>query len=368
MNRLYYGCMGVFISNNALLSNTFVNGVQSVGLDHNFDYNLNPSVGKSQVSTQGLRPSNQITIERIWANLENVIIPTNQYPTTYAEGYLLSGNNLGYSARGNSATDLLQFDIMLVYSNDSQSYITGTALDIMNYKKSLLTGINYQFDVSSSFKETLAFSNQMVNDESSNVIPTASLPYFMGGTKSSNYEILNRKNFDNSSSIIPTEISNITSFSGTKDGQNIIGITKIEVDVGINYTVPPDNGKWRGSDNTAELNYWTTISLPISVTTKFTINAGRSLQQSIVNSDKNFTNQRIVLVIRTINTADRTPLYKIVDLGNKNRLKSLSVTGGNTDGSIVEYTFTYENYNNDFSVYFRPDTNFNVAQQTTEEY
>lgn len=368
MNKLYYGCIGVFISNNALLSNTFVNGVQSVGLEHNFDYSLNPSIGKSQISAQGLKPSNEISIERIWANLENVIIPTNQYPTTYAEGYLLSSNNLGYSARGNSATDLLQFDIMLVYADETQPYITGTALDVMVYKKSLLKGINYQFGVEGSFKENLTFSNQMVSDEVSNAIPANTLPYFMGGIKNSNYEILNRKNFDNSSSIIPTEISSITSFSGAKDGKNIIGITKIEVDVGINYTVPPDNGKWRGSDNTAELNYWTTISLPISVTTKFTINAGRSLQQSIINSDKNFTNQRIVLVIRTINTVDRTPLYKIVDLGNKNRLKSLSVTGGSTDGSIVEYTFTYENYNNDFSVYFRPDTNFNVAQQTTEEY
>jgi hypothetical protein len=368
-NRFFYACQGIFISSaKKSLTDEFLYGVQSVSIDNDFQLFPLKDIGRSQETPLYLGPANQITIERLWSNLSNIITDHDSAPATYAAGHLLNPANLGHSIVNQPATDIREYDIKLVYAPDTATTISGEALDIVTYYRSLLTGINYEFSTQGPFKETLTFVNKIMNKEADNTIPSATLPLFLAGTRESNYEIFTRKNFDKTNSDLPSEVSDMASLGQYKDGSEVLGITNITVDVNIDYVRKIDTGRWRGADTQSQVNLWATVSLPIDVSCSFTITARRSFQQSILNSDKNFTDQRIMLVVASINTTDRTPSYYVVDLGNKNRLTSISVKGGDTGGNLAEYTLTYKNYNNDFSTYFRSDTSFTNTEQTTEKY
>lgn len=369
MSRIFYACQGIFLSSiKGSLSDVFLNGVQSISVDNDFRLKPIKDIGRSQESPIYTGPVNQITIERVWSNLENVVNDQYSAPSTYREGYLLSPDNLGYIKSNNPATDIREYDIKLVYSSDLESVLPDTALDITTFYKSLLTEISYDFSVSGPFKENITFINSISNKEESNDIPAADLPLFLAGTRDSNLEVFTRKNFDKTNSVLPDEITDFTSLHDYKDGSQVLGITNISVGVKIDYTKISDNGIWRGADSQSQVNMWMGVKLPLDITCSFTVQAQRAFQQSILNSDKNFTDQRILLVITSIDPTTRNPQYNVVDLGNKNRLTSFSISGGDTGGGAVEYTLTYKNYNNDFSTYFRSDTNFTDTEQTTEDY
>lgn len=372
INSVFYACQGVFVSSaKASLENVFLNGVQSVSVNNNFTMLPIPSMGKSHAQPLYTGPVNEVTIERLWSNLENVVNDEYAKPTTYAEGYLISAQNMGYASVGSTTSDIRDYDIQLVYAPNGNAILPAEALDIVTYYKSLLKTINYEFSIDGPFKENLSFICKVARKEVSNTIPSHNLPIYLGGTKDTNLEVFTRKNFDMGLSVMPDEISDFTALGDFKDGKEVFGITKISVNVDINYNRLPDNGIWRGAGNLqaqqAQANRWTVIGLPISVSCTFTVNARRSFQQSLLQSDKNFDDQKILLVITSIDPISRLPQYNVVDLGIKNRLTSLAISGGSTGGEVVSYDLTYENYNNDFSTYFRSDTNFSDIEQTTED-
>jgi hypothetical protein len=135
-----------------------------------------------------------------------------------------------------------------------------------------------------------------------------------------------------------------------------------------------DTGQLRGASdsNFVELNLFTTLRVPVEVSCRFTLVAARSQQSNIKNIDTNFSNERICLVMKVKNQETSDFRFFVFNLGNRNRLVSISESGGDTSGSLVEYTFEYININ-DFVTYtqLQADSttlNPSLFQQTTENY
>lgn len=368
-DRIFYACQAVFFScPKTGVTDNFLNGVQSISVRNTLDNIPINDNGRAQSISLYTEPQNEITIERVFSNLDGIL--TNNYltPANYSQGHILNPSNLGVACTGNPSTDLSEYSIKLAYSDPLSETAQGTALDIVTYYKALLTSLSYEFSVGSVFKESITFSNKITNKEVSNAIPVTSLPIYLGGTKTTNLEVLRRSNFDLVNSVLPTSVNTIAKLGDFKSGQEIYGITSIKVDLSIDYERMKDTGKWRGSDVQSQVNLWTTVKLPLSISCSFTVTGRREYANSILNSDKNFLPQRIVLVIKTMDPVTRAAKYKVVDLGTKNYLNSLEKSGGSTSGDNLEFTLQYKNTNNDFSTYDRSDTNINSLMQTTEIY
>lgn len=397
VQRIFYGCQGIFISDlKRSQLDVFIHGVQSLSVNQTYDNESFPDMGRSQlVYNPYIQPTNQITIDRILSNLTDTFgCKIENVPTTYAEGYLLNQNNLGYSVLGDDATDISQYDISVIYGSDTDETLSATALDLASYKRCLLTNASFNFSISEPFSSTLQYSNKIVSkdviysvvgdDEGGGgdqyITDDGDLIVFGspgGGLNSSSTpsndlplspSVLTRKDFDKFNSVLPTEVLDFINLDDFIDGEEIYGLTSISVDLGINYRAASDIGRWPGSVDGDQVNLYTQVSLPLDITCTFTVTARRAQQFYVANSNVNFDNSQIRLAVKLNNADTQAQEYDILDLGTKNIFTGMSISGGDTGGGLVEYQFNYKNVNNDFSVYRRTDTDFGAADQTTEKY
>jgi hypothetical protein len=166
--------------------------------------------------------------------------------------------------------------------------------------------------------------------------------------------------------VLPNEVNDIITIlesgSPTK-----IGITQISASVNLSYNRIIDEGRWLGNGDLRN-NLWLALNVPLTVSCSIKFNASQGFMNSINTSPELFTNRTIRLVFDTRFHNGTTANYFVIDLGTKNYLNNISVTGGSTSGDIVEYTIDYINTNGDFLTYFRNNTNFSSIAQTTEKY
>lgn len=140
--------------------------------------------------------------------------------------------------------------------------------------------------------------------------------------------------------ILPPDIPGISS-SGTNDrdsgGQFGAHVTSINTSVNL------------GRDSILELGrkepYFRFANFPVEVSTDITIT---STQGEMVNATElGTTSDGNNLVNRTIKLRAREGTF--IDLGTKNKLSSLSYTGGDAGGGQVAVTYSYKTYN-DYTV------------------
>lgn len=355
INRVFYGSAGIFASDSkGVMSDNFMHGVQSVSIEQSFDHALIPDIGRSvRGDYPYIRPVNNVNIDRVFTSFPDVFgFRLDQVPVSYETGLLLKPSNFGYSITGNDPTDIKQFDLKIAYNLDTESHLVqgANALDIIEYKRCLLASAAINMPKNGPFTESLSFSS-FISNSIGVTIPTNSLPLF--ATK-----VYTRKDLDTTNSILPTEVLSNADFNEFVDGQEVLGLTNISVNLGLGYDQKPNIGEWGGAVVQNDANKWTTVNLPISVTSSFTITARRGQQFSVADAHDNFSVSQILLVINSAPSE-----YMVIDLGTKNIFKSVSMSGGDTSGGLAEYTFEYENFNNDFSMYLRTDANFSAAEQ-----
>lgn len=377
-NRIHFPCEGVYISEvKSGLVDHFLNGLQSVGLNHSFNTTTIPDTGKSQRLIQSLFPENQITIERVASSINDLVFDPTSTPTDYASGHILNNTNMGCIVTGSPSTDLKQYDIKIVYGDPNASSLSGTARDIITCQKCLLTNLNYSFSVNGAFKERYTFSNKIATIQNNVPVPANNTPITLNAS-----QIFSRRHFDKVNTVLPIEVYNVSNDVYNNGGNTymnssgytyisnpdyldsdiVLRLSNIEIDVNINHVKNADNGRRRGADVQSQVNYWTSVSLPLDITSSFEITTTKAYGESILNSDKNFDHQRIVIILKLDNG------YYIYDLGVKNKLTNIEYTGGSTNGELVKCRLSYKNTNNDFSYYMRSDLNIDEIKQTTESY
>jgi hypothetical protein len=364
----------------------FIPGVQSVGLDNSLPLFEIKDIGKSQ-TFQDLysRPEHSITIERILSNLDKLwlekssqnfwsrtVTDNREYWSAmgqadpYKKSFLLRPENFGLSINGfddgqkstRQQYILPEYTIRLVYTSENSSVIgssglSGNALDIVELPYCLLKSLAYSFGTDGPFTETIELSGKVLDRKSTTSYNFDTRGGDENATDSTFVKTLKRESFDKSLSVLPSTINALTDFNQFKDGQEILGITGIEISVSFDYSNFMDNGAWRGSNSSKheQLNMFTALSLPLQISCRFTVTARRSQQIDIKQSDVNFTNEQICIVSKIKNYEDDRWRFFIFNLGDKNKLASISESGGDASGSIVEYTIEYINNKNDFVSY-----------------
>lgn len=402
-NRVFYACQAVLLDipkNAANISNHFIPGVQSVGVNSSENTITISDIGKSQgfKNLYG-KPSNEITIERVLADIDkfwlekssaNLWNSTNFTGDPYKKSFLLKPENFGMSIPGFSTGQksaiqqyiIPEYNLKLVYSPESSSVIgntglSGTALDIISFPYCLMNSLSYSISVDGFFTESISFGNKVKKKEASNsyTFDTRGGDVLQGATGPSSFvTAMRRRHIDNALSVYPSTVVSLTDFNDFYNNQEIFGIKNIEINLNLTYDTGIDTGQWRGanSSNHDELNMYTNLT-GTEVTCSFTIATKRSQQFSINNVDNNFSDERICIVAKVKDPADSTKTkFFIWNLGNKNRLTAINQTGGDASGGIVEYTVEYTNTNNDFVTYTQSQVGDSVLSpslfQQTSEY
>ena len=403
-NRVFYACQAVLLDipkNAANISNHFLPGVQSVGVNSSENIITISDIGKSQgFKNLYSQPSNEITIERALADIDKFWLEkssSNLFNSSnftgsdqYRQSYFLKPENFGMSVPGFTTGQkaalqqyiLPEYNLRLVYAPETSTVIgttglSGTALDIVSFPYCLMNSLSYSISVDGSFTESISLSNKVKKKEASNnyTFDTRGGDILQGATGPSSFvNILRRRHIDNSLSVYPATVVALTDFNDFKDNKEIFGIKNIEINLNIAYDQKQDIGQWRGanSSNHDELNMYTDLS-NMEITCSFTIATKRSQQFSINNVDNNFSDERICIVAKVRDPADSTKTkFFIWNLGNKNRLTAFNQTGGDASGGIVEYTVEYTNTNNDFVTYTQSQVGDLVLSpslfQQTSEY
>lgn len=284
-------------------------------------------------------------------------------PSSYKHSMLLNKGNLGHSMTNDLSNDVRAFDFFINYPKENETFLTSTR--ILELNNCLLTRVEYTFNATEAPIETLSFSyngRKFGDDVSFNKDIIT-----MGDSPRKELLLLRGRDFNYNLSSLPNPVNNL--LHNYRDTV-VHGINEISVACSINYKAQRDVGVWNGSGDTSP-NLWKSVSLPLDITSSITYTTENKIFDelgNVKNADSLYGFEPIRYVFKT-NLYNNTeiPSYFVLNLGKKNRLTSISRNSVSTSGEVEEVTCEYKNVNNDFATYFTDNTNFSIAEQTTEK-
>lgn len=343
--RIFYACQAVLIisrndqtSNSTLDQATYLTGVQSVGVDGDFPSTTLPDFGRFQkrFKFENRQKEFSISIERVLARGQDTFYKTATYSSSYPTTHLLYEDNIGLQGELNTNSKCLRnYDVFLVYGDDDTSLLNdSSSFKNVCYRNCLLTGLSYTISTDGNITESITLTSRKVNH---NVSGSASLPL------SPQYvEVLRRQDVDMAQTILPDEALQIfkNDVPDSLQNKSIFGLQSISIDLSIDYSELNDIGIWRGYDNPDDINKWRFINLPVGITCSFT-GITRSIypREDIGVDAPEFEKNKTIKIVAI---ADNTNYY-VWDLGQRNYLNNVSVSGGDTGGGNVELTLSYQN-------------------------
>lgn len=394
-NRIYYGSQALLLKSctkDAGMTNYFIPGVQAVGIDGDAQQIVHSSNGRIQEHTVQYIPSeHDITIDRVlgtedvfWTELSsNFLRNQNRSNFTYLNSRIVNNNIFGthFSAWQPSdeatikATNIPEYRFWLMLDPNENGIIesmtgnSGTVQDVIDIDHCLLSSLSYNMDINGYFTETISLigkSKKRISDTS------FTLDSISGLTNPVTYNsLLKRQHIYNNLSVYPNTVQTIIDFNQYFNGQEVFGLQNIKVDLNFNY----EQYYFGSAQQSSKSNWHTFLSLPLQVNSTFTITARRMPN---LNMD-----EILSVLLEEVNTYQRIAIvagigynnnikFFIWNLGSKNRLTSISQSGGDTDSSSVNYDITFTN-TNDFMTYTQvqsSDTVLNpsLVEQTTEKY
>jgi hypothetical protein len=367
--RVFYPCQGVlFLERNDNTGNqdigtaTFLTGVQNVGVNGSLPSSSLADLGRFQrrwkFDNVGQREFS-ITIERYLNKGDDTFYKTNSYSSEYTTNHLLYHNNLGVQGNLNSSNKSLKnYDIVIIYGPDDQDRLdTNNSLTNVTYRNCLITNLSYEFSVDGYVTESITLISKRAdyNAAGSYTLPVESAPQ--------DGNVVKRQDIDFAETVLPDEAENIfkDAVTDTENGQAIIGLQSISIEMSVNYEELDDVGVVRGADTIGEDNLWKFVSVPVEISCSFTgISRAMYPLDNMEVEDVKFPNDKIIKIVA--DSIDNG--FYIWDLGKKNYLDSISVSGGDTGGGNVELTLSYRNDYSDL-VIARNATVHNVTQTRT---
>jgi len=382
-SRVFYACQGVLVKErntqahtDPATDGTYLNGVTSVGINGSFPSQSLPDIGRFQRRFHYYSPQEfEITIERVLDQTSDFFyhVDPSDYTsgeTGYKNTHILAQDNIGCQGELDSdAKALKNYDITVLYGEDSVDILSDNTPDLkyVTYRNCLITSISYNIDANSGagVTESITLITRHADFD------TDGANEFTLPSSAQSGDIIKRNDFDllssGSNSLLPTEVSNTDGdFGGgifyldtTLDGKEILGISNISINIGINYSEITDVGKWRGTIDQGLQNLWRYVTLPVQVTCAFTGTARQPFSSDIINTDTTFSaingdtaseewykvNRKIRLVAEKFSTPSFT--YFVWDLGSHNYLTDMSYSGGDTSGGNLEVTMSYQNDRSD---------------------
>ena len=136
--------------------------------------------------------------------------------------------------------------------------------------------------------------------------------------------------------VLPLDIDGISS-SGTNDKFAGTNIFKSHIQ---NISVSTDLGREQLFELGRKGAYYRYVTFPVEVTSEFTVIATSGDMVNAKEEEDNLQHQRIYI---------QTEEGLQINAGDKNKLASVGMTGGDAGGDNVELTYTYTNFN-DFDI------------------
>lgn len=349
-NRIFYACQAVAIA--GLPDETFVevHGVQSIGINTNFNLEQAFELGQIQIyeNIEGL-PDVEVTIEKV----------LDGYPLVY---HLSSPNvNNGFPSDATlvSRTKPKCSVAMAIYP-DNQDYVDGIPPVQVYMSGMFVNSLNYTIPVEGNCTESVTLVGNhkewLINNNNKF---SSTLANFNGTDEplaktNSLGGIQRRENVVMSQCILPQSIYGV--LQNTNAGNNwnsALGMPRAHIQ---SCTISTDLGR----DNLLELGrkapYYRAPNYPVEVTCEFEVIAvsgdfvaayeeGRPSYIGTENEGNNTSEEVIYMELQ-----DGTSF----SLGSKNRLSSITYGGGDAGGGNATITYSYSTFN-DLLVYHPED-------------
>jgi len=355
-NRIFYACQAIALAPNPD-NNNFkeLHGVQSVGINTSFNLEQVFELGQISIyeNIEGL-PDVELTIERV----------LDGYPLAYRLATKRSdgtdpGKTLVERTKNRCCAALA------IYPDDKdtvsgappvQVYMSGMYVNSVSYtlpvdgnctESVTLVGNHKVWDQSvNKFTAALAFPKFTYSG--SGDIPRANQAGFIAGG------VQRRENVLMASSIVPKALLESYGLSATgtattgNNWDDALKVPKIHIQ---NITISTDLGREDILELGQKAPYYRAPNFPVEVTAEFEV---ISISGDFVYAYENGRPDYVGTVQEGTNTSEETISIVMQDgttfeLGNKNRLSSVTYGGGDAGGGNASMTFSYVTYN-DFSI------------------
>ena len=323
--RIFYACQAVAIAPRGTTPVTpahIVHGLQSVGMSSTFTLEQVFEIGQIEIY------ENLEEVADIEVTLEKVI-----------DGYKLIYD---LATNGACKTDLVaaskaRSDVYVAIFDDGLSAATGTPRNVCYNSGMFVSSVSYSYTVDGNATEsvTLVGNDRFWNNTTAGVIGTA--PYStwtsnpstnIDGTDTPKSGVVRRTNVNILDSVIPSEVAQQVDTSNAVGLGSGMHIQSISVSTDFGQESIQELGRFGP--------YTRYATFPIEVTAEFEVIATSGDLISVSGNAPNLTNKQIVI---------KDTAGTILDLGTKNKLSSVSYSGGDTGGGNATVTYSYSNFN-----------------------
>lgn len=324
-NRVYYACQSVQIagpSGSLGAVNTkydTVQGLQSVGIETNF--NLEPIYQMGQLDLY----ENFEDIPDVNVSLNKVL---DGMPTIYS---------MAMGTGTLSAVAENRCSVRLTIHSDTDVSATGTPIAVCQIEPAYLSSVTYNFPSDGNFTEDVTIvgnnkswiSSASATSRGAGMRPAADNPNSGAG-------IVRRQMFDQARSVLPTGAAASPETKLTQGSGGIPGVNKIQ-----SINVSMDLGREEIYSLGSRLPYTRFVDFPVEVTCAIETIAATGDMAGAVESETSCANPKAL----------QDKQIKVVlcdgssyDLGEKNKLQSVSYEGGDTGGGNATATYNYLTY------------------------
>jgi hypothetical protein len=319
--RIFYACQAVIIVGEGLAPAAagVIKGLQSVGMNSNFTLDQVFQLGQLDIY------ENIEDVADVEVSLEKVI----------------DGEKLIFdlASAGACKTDLVtaskaKCDVYVAIFDDGVSNATGTPRNVCWNSGMYTSSVSYSYSVDGSATEsvTLVGNDRFWNSIANETSTTATTKWgstdhtaVFDGTDVPKSGVVRRNDVDLSASTLPAIVKEQ---KGDKAGDNNFHIQSISVSTDM------------GQENILELGrfgpYHRYASFPIEVTCEFEVIATSGDLQTVSGNGTNLNNGTIII---------KDTAGTILNLGTKNKLSSVSYSGGDTGGGNATVSYSFSNFN-----------------------
>lgn len=326
-NRIFYACQAVAIAKTGHGSSSspefeVMRGVQNVGLNVNFSLEQVFEYGQVELY------SNEDEVTEVEVTIEKVLDGRKSL-------YLQAVGNSGKSNVVEASNQ--RSDVYLAIYSDSVSSISGqTPVNVLMCSGVVVSSFSRTYPITGNATEsiTLIGNDRFWNNIDAGVLSaTPSALYGTGGSGASGINgsdapadgsVVRRVKFDLQNSVIPPEVMSQVNTVGSEGS----GLQSVSISADFGREDLLEQGRFGP--------YFKYATYPFEVTCEFEVTATQG--DLISTSGVNVNNPNRAIVI-----ADKSG--SSVDLGVKNKLTSVSYSGGDTSGGVSTVTYSYSTFN-----------------------
>lgn len=344
--RIFYACQAVAISNEGdtdLVAGDLVHGVQSIGITTNFNLEQVFELGQIEIyeNIEGT-PDIEVTLEKV----------IDGYPLMYhmASTGVTGTSNSGLAGRSDVKCDL-RLGIFDAQKNNVAS--AGGDAEVEVYCSGMfISSISYTVPVDGNATEsvTLVGNNKrwLTASQSIQAADVASfngtdVPRAFGVAGAASGGVQRREDVLLAGSVLPSLIQGVVG-SGYGNAVAADGSPRIHIQ---SFTCSTDFGREDILELGRKTPYFRPATFPVEVTCEIeaittsgdfvdALEAGSASLNGTIDSGNNLKNEAIFLLLRC---------GVGFDLGNKNKLTSVSYGGGDAGGGNVSCTYSFQNFN-----------------------